>query len=631
MSTKKQLAGEIQRQSKYLSDLAKDFQFPLFNSRKALESQRKSGYRSTAAAAREIVDNAIEAHSTQVSVVFESQRQSRKTVSSVAFVDNGSGMLPTMLRYALSWGGGTHFDDHEFIGKFGFGLPNASINQTRRVEVYSRTAANEPVYMAYLDIDEYTGEGSTQTIKPAVEAELPEFVAKFLERSGQAFDHGTVVVWVRPDHLTFRTPARLKEHLLDDFGVVYRYLLKNFQLTVEGVKVEPVDPLFLDPSARFFRPESEGGAQCIHDETIPLVLIEDPETGEQRVEKVSDTQLLGENGVKAAGAIHLRVSRMPPGLAVGRVTEGITPIDEMALARHNIRKPRRGMTFVRAGREIETVDVFPRSAEAVGSGLGDWPLLQAYAYHWGIEVKFNPALDDIFGIGNDKQTVRPIEGFWRLLADEKIDELLNRENNWQSKERSAEAKAKRARVRQEEAGQPTAAEMAAARADAAMGRSPSVPVQDRETSETNLDAKAEAEAAKLNKSKEEVRDILKTHIQQRPYLVEFVEDPNGPMYTPEWRGKQVVVKVNKSHVFFTTLYDALLAAKGGEMAREAVDVLLITLAKAELTMENEETRQFYLEQRTLHWSPFVQAALRALGRIMPVEEDEDPSPDVAAA
>lgn len=58
----------------------------------------------------------------------------------MAFIDNGSGMLPKMARYALSWGSGAHFDDPAFIGKFGFGLPNASINQTRLVEVYTKTA-----------------------------------------------------------------------------------------------------------------------------------------------------------------------------------------------------------------------------------------------------------------------------------------------------------------------------------------------------------------------------------------------------------------------------------------------------------------------------------------------------------
>lgn len=132
------LLTEVQRQEKYLAELPADFSFPLFNSARAVESQRQSGYRTTASAAREIVDNAIEAGAKRVHVIFDypeerKTRQRRDAVSAVAFIDDGSGMVAKMARYALSWGGGTHFDDPDFIGRFGFGLPNASINQTRRV------------------------------------------------------------------------------------------------------------------------------------------------------------------------------------------------------------------------------------------------------------------------------------------------------------------------------------------------------------------------------------------------------------------------------------------------------------------------------------------------------------------
>src|SRR5439155_13627439 len=233
---------EIERQQKQLDQLGDDFDFPLFNSRRALESQRRSGYRNTAAAAREIVDNAIEAGATKVHIILErpqqgdrKQHQRRDAVTSVAFVDNGSGMLSKMSRFALSWGGGTHFDDPEFIGKFGFGLPNASINQTRRVEVYTRTSGSEPFMKAWLDISDYTGESSSQSVPPPQPAELPQFVSSYLDRNKLPMEHGTVVVWVEPDRLTYNSGASLKEHLVDDFGATYRYLLKNFELVVEGV------------------------------------------------------------------------------------------------------------------------------------------------------------------------------------------------------------------------------------------------------------------------------------------------------------------------------------------------------------------------------------------------------------
>src|SRR2546422_10447504 len=165
------LLTEIERQKKYLDQLPEKYEFPLFNTRHALESQRRSGYRHTAAAAREIVDNAIEAGATRLDILLQrperlKEFQRQDSVSAIAFIDNGSGMLPQMARFALSWGGGTHFEDPETIGKFGFGLPNASINQTRGVEVYTRTKGSEPFIKAWLDINEYKGEGSAQEIKP---------------------------------------------------------------------------------------------------------------------------------------------------------------------------------------------------------------------------------------------------------------------------------------------------------------------------------------------------------------------------------------------------------------------------------------------------------------------------------
>src|SRR5258708_39843431 len=114
------LLSELQRQQKYLDQLPHDYSFPLFNAKRALESQRSSGYRNTAAASREIIDNAIEAGADRVDVVFDTDREAgRRLVKAIAFIDNGSGMLSQMARYALSWGGGTLFEETEFNGRVG--------------------------------------------------------------------------------------------------------------------------------------------------------------------------------------------------------------------------------------------------------------------------------------------------------------------------------------------------------------------------------------------------------------------------------------------------------------------------------------------------------------------------------
>src|SRR5437868_2393648 len=174
------LLTEIERQEAVLAELPEDYEFPLFDGRQAIESQRKSAYKNTARAAREIVDNGYEAGAKNVWVVFKrpseedrGKHERRDAVSGVAFIDDGPGMVPMMARYALSWGGGTHFNDPTGIGRFGFGLPNSSINQTRCVEVYTRTGAKQPWTCATLDInnDKVKPHGMVKVDAP-VEADL---------------------------------------------------------------------------------------------------------------------------------------------------------------------------------------------------------------------------------------------------------------------------------------------------------------------------------------------------------------------------------------------------------------------------------------------------------------------------
>ena len=571
MSDNKKLLTEIERQQKYLDELPEQFSFPLFNSRKALESQRQSGYRTTAAATRELVDNAIEAGASRVHAVFDRpadgrSKKRKNRVSAIAVIDDGSGMLPQMARFALSWGGGTHFDEHEFIGKFGFGLPNASINQARQVTVYTRTAPSEPIWMANLDIDDYKGEGSSQDIGPCEKASLPEFVESYLLEHDWAFERGTVVVWSKPDRLSYKKASSLREHILDDFGVTYRYLLKDVELVVEGTKVQKVDPLFLEPDARFYLRPEDGGAVMVHEAPIPVALIVDAE-GERHLRKVEQSSDLEGADLLTAGAINVRVARFPLGLVVGRKGEGrIQPVDEHAKNRFEIRKTRRGMSFVRAGREIETVDVFPRRESDKASGLGDWPLLQAYAYHWGIEVSFTPSLDDVFGITNDKQTVRPIEDFWRLLAEDEVDELLHREQKWQSDKR-AEHRVKAIAEAQVDDSKATPAEQAAKAADVAVGDTPQVPDRSKPDASQKFEEKVQQQSRTRTQPIEEARKALEDVQRFQPYDINYIDEEHGPFYVPEWIGRQVVVKINRSHAFYKTLYSSLLDLEGGALAK----------------------------------------------------------------
>ena len=429
---------EVQRQQAVLAELPDNYEFPLFDGRQAVESQRKSAYKNTARAAREIVDNSFEAGARNVWIVLRrpsdeerSKRERKDAVSAVAFIDDGPGMLPTMARYALSWGGGTHFDNPTGIGRFGFGLPNSSINQTRRVEVYTRTSAKEPWTRAVLDInpDKVKRHGLVRVDEPD-HTDPPPFVMEYMKKNKIPLKSGTIVVWDKPDRLTARSAGKLREQMLDDFGVVYRYLIDDFKLVVDGVQVQKVDPLFLTPDARYFKSKNDGGAECRFDKQLIVKYYNDDETGSQHLELLSnaaEVQAARQDPNATVDVMSVRVAGFPYGFAAETVRTGYDARGEETRTRFSkdsdeykrlqIRKRRRGMAFVRAKREIDTLDAFPTLASDKANKLGNWPVLQSYALHWGIEVSFGPKLDEVFGIGNDKQTVSPIEDFWKVLAE----------------------------------------------------------------------------------------------------------------------------------------------------------------------------------------------------------------------
>ena len=619
---------EIQRQQKALDQLPEDYSFPLFNAKHALESQRRSGYRSTASAAREIVDNAVEAGAKRIDVVLEPgpPGPGRRTVKTMAFIDDGPGMLPEMARYALSWGGGTHFEEHDFIGRFGFGLPNASINQTRRVDVFTRTDGDAPWDRVALDINDVSAFG-VQTVEPPRPAELPEFVLRYLKKQDWVLGTGTVVVWDQPDRLSYKSVASLKEHLLEDFGVTYRYLLRatedalaGVQIRVEATPVQPVDPLFLLPHARLFLSKEEGGAAVMFDEKLVVRYVPDPDEGEGHLVGLTDPAELDQPQPVGAriGAIQVRVVRFPPGLAVDKRRGGKEPTTD-AHRRHDIRKRNHGMSFVRANREITTVTSYPRSPQDIANGLGRWPDLQAYTYHVGVEVRFDPVLDDVFGITNDKQGVRPIEDFWRLLAHEGVDAAVARERQWQVAVRK---ETRREAAQPPPDGAPTAAELAARAADVA-GQGLRIPDRRAEEVRAALEEQAAALVGDGAQDLDEARQILRDQQKRRPYRVTYTTKEYGPFYEPDYDCQQIVVKINKEHPFFKVLYMDLLQGSDTARARNGLDLLLLTLARAELTCDDPEMELWYRTQRQQVWSPWLGTALEALDQTGGDEIDVD--------
>ncbi|MBI1916467.1 MAG: ATP-binding protein [Planctomycetes bacterium] len=638
------LLTEVERQEAVLAELPEDYEFPLFDGRQAIESQRKSAYKNTARAAREIIDNAFEAGAKDVWVVFKrpteqerAKHERRDAVSAVAFIDDGPGMMKDMARYALAWGGGTHFDDPTGIGRFGFGLPNSSINQTRRVEVYTRTGAKQPWTRAVLDINNVKQHGLV-TVPPEEEvSELPAFVTEYMKKNRITLKSGTIVVWEKPDKLSARSASTLRGQMLDDFGVVYRYMLDDFRLVVDGVAVQKVDPLFLMEDARYYKSEKDGGPWCKFDKQLIVKYHKDEETGSQHLELLlsgPEVQAARQDPKAVVDVISIKVAGFPYGFAAESIRTGYDDQGEEVRKhfskdsdenkRLQIRKKRRGMSFVRAKREIDTLDVFPTLISDKANDMGDWPVLQSYALHWGIEVRFGPKLDEVFGIGNDKQTVSPIEDFWRILAKAEVDKAVQAEEKNQRGMRKKDEE-KRARKEVENPDQPNPATDAAAAADAVLGDNQPLPEERATEAKKDFEKAVDEKVKETGKPRDVVEEALQEEAQRKKYAIKFFNSEGGVFYKPGFgNGLQRVAWINTDHPFFKVFYTEISKC-GSPRARQVVDLLLLALAKAELQTEGVN-KLFYENHREAHWSTFLKLGLTILEDLQqgdPSEQQEE--------
>ena len=97
-----------------------------------------------------------------------------------------------------------------------------------------------------------TNKGGLILAPEPIKTELPPFVLKALD--GRNLKSGTVVYLAAPDRLTsgFRKNATFEARMLEHTGLIYRGLLRLCDIRVNGTRVQPIDPLFLDPNARHY-------------------------------------------------------------------------------------------------------------------------------------------------------------------------------------------------------------------------------------------------------------------------------------------------------------------------------------------------------------------------------------------
>jgi hypothetical protein len=351
----------------------------------AVKSMRDNGYRNTAYAIAELIDNSIQHGASRVDLICieKDQYSGSRTVSridQIAILDNGSGMNQNVLRMALQFGNGTNLDNQtpETIGKFGMGLPSSSISQAKKVEVYTWQDSIENSVYSYLDINEVVS-GNMDEVPAPEKRKVPNPWKQVIGKTGRA---GTLVIWSELDRCLWKTGKTIIDHSEFLVGRMYRKFINSGQSKI-------IASVYKDNNYNSPILEQEFLAND------PLYLMENTSVSELLIEEGLPDPMFNKYGgddgyeksynVKYNGSNHKVCVRYS--IANELVRKGVNPGSRKhgKHAKDNV-----GVSVLRAGRELD----LDRSWVNTYDPRERW---------WGVEVDFPPGLDEVFGVTNNKQ------------------------------------------------------------------------------------------------------------------------------------------------------------------------------------------------------------------------------------
>ena len=171
-------------------------------------------YRHTANAVAELLDNSIDARANRVDVLIREEMRMVKTrnrwqVAQLAVFDNGEGMPAHTLEQALRFGGRGDSNSIHKIGKYGMGLPTASVSQCKRVDVWSWQSGIGNAVHSYIDVDAVDS-GELEEVPVADDLPVPDFWLGMVSADALDNNSGTLVVWSNLDRITARSETIFK-------------------------------------------------------------------------------------------------------------------------------------------------------------------------------------------------------------------------------------------------------------------------------------------------------------------------------------------------------------------------------------------------------------------------------------
>lgn len=384
-----------------------DSNFNILSPELTVQALRDSGYRNTAYAIAELIDNSIDARASEVTVVVEERLadNGRYRVHRIAVADNGSGMDEEVLRRALKFGDGQGRQTGR-IGRFGMGLPNSSLSQCQHVDVWSWRNGPDNALRTYLDLEEIK-QGTGQVPAPQTQA-VPEEWRSVADLSHST---GTLVVWSELDRVQWFRADSTFNNTESIIGRVYRRRIANGDVAITLVPVRDGevgagarqlrvnDPLYLMAPSTTPAPF----------DTAPMFKtyrLDDTDDGSATVKiRVGDTE---HDVIVRASVAHDYARRAdvedhpwPADLST-TANPGSHPWGKHAGG--NV-----GISVMREGRELDLDSSWANPYDPTER----W---------WGLEIEFPSDLDEIFGVTNNKQAATVFHQLSRWSLEDELSE-----------------------------------------------------------------------------------------------------------------------------------------------------------------------------------------------------------------
>lgn len=570
-----------------------------------LDAMKDNGYKDAAHAIAELIDNSIQAgmdvdRKTNVQLIclekdsFVGNRNSSR-IEKIAVYDNAAGMSKSELRSALAFGMGSRRKATEGIGKFGMGLPNASISQCNRVDVYSWKEGI--TYHTYLDISEIAEKGYDVVPEPK-ETTLPSTWVECID--GEIEESGTLVIWSDLDRLKWKRHRAFFTNVEFIVGRMYRHFIGTEccirmaaynKGNVFDETVKPNDPLYLKPNTNTPAPFSEKpGFVLFKEETIPVAW-----NGKEHAVKL--TVSMCDHQFRRNFHEHYKDKNY--------ANPGATPFGKHCAK--NL-----GISIVRAGRELELNNSFTNVYDPTER-------------FWGAEISFSPELDEVLGVTNNKQAATALrqlslediaqeEGFNSkseadaflvqnedtrlpvIRISERVTSLLSAVRAELRKQREGTAKKENYTPGNDKDPAHVAGKYASkagkeGESDKKARTLPESQKIDELTEELKKDG--------LSLSDEDVLELIKAQLKSdEKFIITSAELRGAPiLFDVTTPGGKLKVTLNESHPFYSNLMAKLV---DDDQANDIIKLLFAAWALMEDNQQDEDYKAWLLEAR-MEW------------------------------